>query len=348
MEHKKNERQDINFQISEKYLLKFIEDNKEKIREILFDKRDKEEWKLWLQYFPKLFEKPEDIKGAEENMKKIVAWIKKLLLNQSELEKREKELRNKNNRLIYQKEELEQELVQGKNRVEELIKLQKYLDGEVEKLRGEISKLRGVKEDLNLELKKSFDLVENLQGKIVSYQQGEEEHNNTIHELEEEITEFKREKAELSNLYILKDYYDKYLSLPKHIKEKLENIIKYKDIESFLSCCYTTSTWNNLWDIVNTELRRTNPKECVQLGEVFSYFIEQPNLRYENDIYRSFVPKIGIEFDATRHIDVNGRGNGQIKSVIFPGYGTLETKKPNQEEQDRRIEKMNKLAIVEV
>lgn len=170
---------------------------------------------------------------------------------------------------------------------------------------------------------------------------------NEIAQAKFQIKNCMAEKEELADLYKIGSLYRNYLNISEQTKMRLANLIRSENIGSFAACCYNISTMDDIWDFVNTEIKSGNIDDFSALKDIFIYFIEQQNKRYNDATYRVLIPEREEHFDPVKHTDATGNSADTIKEVIFPGYVLLDRKMDeNQLDEDRKIKKVKKLAIV--
>lgn len=177
-----------------------------------------------------------------------------------------------------------------------------------------------------------------------------------IQEKKLEIREIEKEKEKLNNrlgkldgVEVLQKLYEHYLEVSSRYRNRLEKLVKTEDVSSFIACCYNIGTMDDLWDSLNVEVRNGNLADAYILREIFEYFVIQQNKKYDESLYKLLIPNVGEEFDPTKHMAVNGNSSGKIEEVIFPGYGSMESKaNPNQTDEERGFKKIRKLAMVKV
>ena len=147
--------------------------------------------------------------------------------------------------------------------------------------------------------------------------------------------------------YKLQELYANYLKMPEEVKIKLKGLIRYEDINSFIACCFSIATMDDLWDFVNEEAKKDNEFDLSVLKNIFSYFVEQQNKKYSENVYRVLIPECGESFEPREHTSISNIRDGKILGVIFPGYGILNEKIDDmQEEEERKYKKIKKPAIV--
>lgn len=246
------------------------------------------------------------------------------------LEENRKELENKKINLEKEKKDLEESKIKLSKEIE-ILKKEKddlksvngYLAAERKSIEETLNSLKDEKEKLSLQ---TFELNKKIE-KIAS--------------------EHKNEKEKLKELYKLQELYDNYLRMPEEIKIKLKGLIRYGDINSFIACCFSITTMDDLWDFVNEEAKKDNEFDLSILKDIFSYFVEQQNKKYSENVYRVLIPECGESFEPREHTSINNIRDGKILEVIFPGYGILNEKTDDmQKEEERKYKKIKKPAIV--
>lgn len=284
--------------------------------------------------------------GEKEMIKKIKDFILNLISDnknlentKSELEKKVKNLKEESRELEIDIKSLHNEKIQLKEEVNNLKKLLNEKEVEFETIK---------KAKNNLELK-----VNELEDKKKNYEKNLNEKKIELDLVSKKLLEEKKEKENikqrLGGVEKLQELYEKYLKVSDEYREKIENLIKTRDVNSFISCCYNIGTLDDLWDSLRIEIKNEKIEDVKILSEIFQYFIEQQNKKYDESLYRVLIPEIGEEFNPTKHMSIDGSGSGKIEEVIFPGYGTLENKvDKNQKDEERKFKKIRKLAMVKV
>ena len=244
----------------------------------------------------------------------------------------------------------------GKLKIEE-----KRLEKEVEDRNREIITLENTikeKEGINNRLETE---KRNLESKNANLHENTEKLNREITRLDNEIQDKKLEIREietekerlnrrlgkLDGVEVLQKLYERYLEVSPTYRNRLENLIRTNDVSSFIACCYNIGTMEDLWDSLNVEIRGGNLADAYILRDIFEYFIIQQNKKYDESLYKLLIPNVGDEFDPTKHMAIDGKSSGKIEEIVFPGYGTMESKSnPNQTDEERGFKKIRKLAMV--
>lgn len=304
------------------------EDLKELFKDfIAFDEEDTEKMALSKvkELIIKLFDLNEDIKELNKNLKNendsYLQNIKNLKIKEESLNEKirdlEKDYSNAQEKVIY----LNREIQTAEKNAEEKEMINRKLRAEKENLEQSNSAANKKAQELKAEIGKLENDKENLNKKLYK----------------------------LDGVEILQKLYEHYLEISDDYRKKLENLIKTDDISSFIACCYNIGTMDDLWDSLNVEIRNGNTRDAYILREIFEYFVIQQNKKYDENLYKIMTPEIGEEFDPTKHLAAGGNSSGKIEEVIFPGYGIMESKSsPEQEDSERKIRKIRKLAIVKV
>lgn len=304
--------------------------------------------------FPEIFI---NIKEQEENMgaDKVISKFKKFIFSLKEENKDLKTLNEKINESYTEKlreiKTLEENKKELENKKINLEKEKKDLEESKIKLSKEIESLKKEKDDLKI-LNSHLTTEKKSIEETVNFLKGEKEKlgfqtfelNKKIEKIADER---KDEKEKLRELYKLQELYDNYLKMPEEIKIKLKGLIRYENINSFIACCFSIATMDDLWDFVNEEAKKDNEFDLSILKDIFSYFVEQQNKKYSENVYRVLIPECGESFEPREHTSINSIRDGKILDVIFPGYGILNEKTDDmQKEEDRKYKKIKKPAIV--
>lgn len=206
-------------------------------------------------------------------------------------------------------------------------------------------------EKMNLENKNS-SLNENirvLNREVTRLTDEVQEKKLEIREIEIEKEKLNNRLGKLDGVEVLQKLYEHYLEVSSGYRNRLEKLVKTEDVSSFIACCYNIGTMDDLWDSLNVEVRNGNLADAYILREIFEYFVIQQNKKYDESLYKLLIPNIGEEFDPTKHMAVNGNSSGKIEEVIFPGYGSMESKANlDQTDEERGFKKIRKLAMVKV
>ncbi len=304
--------------------------------------------------FPEIFiniEEQEEIMGTDKVIDKIKKFIFSLKEENQDLKTENNEINQSYAENLREKKILEEGKKELENKILYLEKEKESLERYKSDLFEEIETLK--KEKDNLKEKNGYLTAEKqkVEAAVNFLKDEKEKLNFQVFELNKKIEkitdEHKNEKEKLSELYRLQELYDRYLTMPEEIKIKLKGLIKYENINSFIACCFSIATMDDLWDFVNEETKKENDFDLSVLKEIFSYFVEQQNKKYSENVYRVLIPECGESFEPREHTSINSIRDGKILDVIFPGYGTLNEKIDDmQKEEDRKYKKIKKPAIV--
>ena len=157
-------------------------------------------------------------------------------------------------------------------------------------------------------------------------------------------TKIKKERDSMGDLLIARRLYNEYLEMNTEVKSKFKNILLQKDFESFLSSGYSTSTMDNIWDIVKVEYKNISSENLEKLRKIFKFFITQMNKKFKDPNFALIEATLEEEFDPVTQFDLSQNSRGKIAEFIFYGYGTLEDK-ANREDEDI-IDKIKKRPLV--
>jgi len=246
--------------------------------------------------------------------------------------------------------------------INELKETEKKLDKEIETKEKQIEtlniehmqeKIKFEKniEELNKEKTKLNEDINTLSGK---YKELEKSNNELIKDKKEkeikteklmkEYEKVKQERDSMGDLLVARRLYNEYLEMNTEVKLKFKNILFQKDFESFLSSCYSTSTMDNIWDIVKVEYKNIPSENLEKLREIFKFFIIQMNKKFKDPNFALIEATLEEEFDPVTQFDLSQNSRGKIAEFIFYGYGTLEDK-ANPEDEDI-IDKIKKRPLV--
>lgn len=305
-----------------------------------------------IKNFPEIFEnenmEEEDNTYMIERLKKFISSLKK---ENNELKSDKENLEECYRQKVKEIEVLENKRCKMEEENFDLNKNIKILISTKTELSKEIENLRTEKSKSEETISRLISEKRNIEKEISSLNSEKENLNIQNAKLNEKIekiiNESQKEREKLKELYKLQNLYTSYKEMPEEIKLKLKGLIKYDDVNSFIACCFSITTMDDLWDFINEEIKKDNNLDLTVLKEIFSYFVEQQNKKYSEAIYRVLVPKCGEEFDPREHTSANGAGEGKVSEVIFPGYGILNEKTDAaQKEEDRKYKKIKKPAIV--
>lgn len=280
------------------------------------------------QFIIKLFNLNEEIEKQKESVKELKAQEENLKIK---IEKYNDEIQS----LRTEKEEL-------KNTVDE------QKDGII-KLKYDIEDKERARKEIVIENQKYVEEIKMLEKVKKELEERIEIKKRELEDKEKENRALNQKVNKFEEIGVLQKLYEEYLEVSEEYRGKLEKLIKTNDISSFISCCYNIGTMDDLWDFLNIEIRNGNMKDTCCLKNIFQHFILEQNKKYDENLYKLLIPKIGEEFDPIKHMSIDGGNSGTIKEVIFPGYGSMETKSNREETDDKRkFKKIRKLAMVRV
>lgn len=366
-DEKELEKQGKDLRMEKIELLVEMVDKKEIIKGFLedlekYDDEEKVEIKVGQlkQFIIKVLNLNEDLEREKrehsDNIKRLEKKEEELRVNISELERKYNASESKVRELNGEIRNLEAKESMLKNNIENKNREIKNLENTITEKERENDRLEN--EKMNLENKNS-SLNENIRtlNREVSRLENEiQEKKSEIREIEEKFIEIKgkneksnRRLEKLAGVEILQKLYEHYLEVSSEYRSRLENLIKTDDVSSFVACCYNIGTMDDLWDSLNVEIRNGNLRDAYVLRDIFEYFVKQQNKKYDESLYKLLIPNVGDEFDPTKHMAINGNSSGKIEEVIFPGYGSMESKSDSsQTDEERGFKKIRKLAMVRV
>lgn len=298
----------------------------------------------------KLIEIFKNIFGRKD--KKLKETEKKL---DKEIEAKEKQIETLNTKYKEEKEKFENDIKELDKKIESKEISIKGLETQIETLNIEHmqEKIKFEKniEELNKEKTKLNEDINTLSGK---YKELEKSNNELIKDKKEkeikteklmkEYEKVKQERDSMGDLLIARRLYNEYLEMNTEVKSKFKNILLQKDFESFLSSGYSTSTMDNIWDIVKVEYKNIPSENLEKLREIFKFFITQMNKKFKDPNFALIEATLEEEFDPVTQFDLSQNSRGKIAEFIFYGYGTLEDK-ANPEDEDI-IDKIKKRPLV--
>lgn len=343
----------------EKIEEKKIEEQREKIK-LSSDIVNKKEA---IKDFIKELNKSDEKENVEVKVGQLKQFIIKVLNLNEELDRERKahvdnikKLEKEENELKYNIESLKEKYNISESKVRELNREIKELETKERILRDDIeNKSREIINLSNIITEKekendSFNEKVRLLNREVTRLESEiQEKKLEIKEIEIEKEKLNRRLEKLYGVEVLQKLYEHYLKISSGYKNRLENLIKTDDVSNFIACCYNIGTMDDLWDSLNVEIRNGNLADAYILRDIFEYFVMQQNKKYDDSLYKLLIPNIGEEFDPTKHMAINGNSSGKIQEIIFPGYGSMESKSnPNQTDEERSFKKIRKLAMVRV
>ena len=249
-------------------------------------------------------------------------------------------LNNEIGKLKIEEKRLEKE-VEDKNR--EII----TLENTIKEKEGINNRLETEKRNLESKNANLHENTEKLNREITRLDNEIQDKKLEIREIEKEKERLNRRLGKLDGVEVLQKLYERYLEVSPTYRNRLENLIRTNDVSSFIACCYNIGTMEDLWDSLNVEIRSGNLADAYILRDIFEYFVIQQNKKYDESLYKLLIPNVGDEFDPTKHMAIDGKSSGKIEEIVFPGYGTMESKSnPNQTDDERGFKKIRKLAMV--
>ena len=325
--------------------------------------------------FIKELEKHNENEKVEIEVRQLKEFIIKILNLNEELDRERREHAEKIQKLELKERELKSNIEILEERYNSSENKVNGLNNEIGKLKIEEKRLEKEVEDRNREiiiLENTIKEKEGINNRLETEKRNLESKNANLHENTEklnreitrldneiqdkklEIREIETEKerlnrrlGKLDGVEVLQKLYERYLEVSPTYRNRLENLIRTNDVSSFIACCYNIGTMEDLWDSLNVEIRGGNLADAYILRDIFEYFIIQQNKKYDESLYKLLIPNVGDEFDPTKHMAIDGKSSGKIEEIVFPGYGTMESKSnPNQTDDERGFKKIRKLAMV--
>lgn len=325
--------------------------------------------------FIKELEKHNENEKVEIEVRQLKEFIIKILNLNEELDRERREHAEKIQKLELKERELKSNIEILEERYSSSENKVNVLNNEIGKLKIEEKRLEKEVEDRNREiitLENTIKEKEGINNRLESEKRNLEAKNANLHENTEklnreitrldneiqdkklEIREIETEKerlnrrlGKLDGVEVLQKLYERYLEVSPTYRNRLENLIRTNDVSSFIACCYNIGTMEDLWDSLNVEIRGGNLADAYILRDIFEYFVIQQNKKYDESLYKLLIPNVGDEFDPTKHMAIDGKSSGKIEEIVFPGYGTMESKSnPNQTDEERGFKKIRKLAMV--
>ena len=313
-----------------------------------------------IEIFKNIFgRKDEKLKKASDDIESKTLEINKLKEIEKKLDKeieaKEKKIETLNTKYKEEKEKFENDIKELDEKIRNKEINIKNLETQIETLNTEYmqEKIKFEKniEELNKEKTKLNEDINTLSGK---YKELEKSNNELIKDKREkeikteklmkEYEEVKQERDLMGDLLVARKLYDSYLEMDIEVKSKFKNILLQKDFESFLSSGYSTSTMDNIWDIVKVEYKNIPSENLEKLKEIFKFFIIQMNKKFKDPNFALIEATLEEEFDPVTQFDLSQNSRGKIAEFIFYGYGTLEDK-ANPEDEDT-IDKIKKRPLV--
>ena len=325
--------------------------------------------------FIKELEKHNENEKVEIEVRQLKEFIIKILNLNEELDRERREHAEKIQKLELKERELKSNIEILEERYNSSENKVNGLNNEIGKLKIEEKRLEKEVEDRNREiiiLENTIKEKEGINNRLETEKRNLESKNANLHENTEklnreitrldneiqdkklEIREIETEKerlnrrlGKLDGVEVLQKLYERYLEVSPTYRNRLENLIRTNDVSSFIACCYNIGTMEDLWDSLNVEIRSGNLADAYILRDIFEYFVIQQNKKYDESLYKLLIPNVGDEFDPTKHMAIDGKSSGKIEEIVFPGYGTMESKSnPNQTDEERGFKKIRKLAMV--
>lgn len=313
-----------------------------------------------IEIFKNIFaRKDEKLKKASDDIESKTLEINELKETEKKLDKeietKEKQIKTLNTKYKEEKEKFENDIKELDKKIESKEINIKGLETQIETLNIEYmqEKIKFEKniEELNKEKTKLNEDIKTLSGK---YKELEKSNNELIKDKKEkeikteklmkEYEKVKQERDSMGDLLVARKLYDSYLEMDIEVKSKFKNILLQKDFESFLSSGYSTSTMDNIWDIVKVEYKNIPSENLEKLREIFKFFIMQMNKKFKDPNFALIEATLEEEFDPVTQFDLSQNSRGKIAEFIFYGYGTLEDK-ANPEDEDI-IDKIKKRPLV--
>ena len=325
--------------------------------------------------FIKELEKYNENEKVEIEVRQLKEFIIRILNLNEELDRERREHAEKIQKLELKERELKSNIEILEERYNSSENKVNGLNNEIGKLKIEEKRLEKEVEDRNREIITLENTIKekeginnrletekrNLESKNANLHENTEKLNREITRLDNEIQDKKLEIREietekerlnrrlgkLDGVEVLQKLYERYLEVSPTYRNRLENLIRTNDVSSFIACCYNIGTMEDLWDSLNVEIRSGNLADAYILRDIFEYFVIQQNKKYDESLYKLLIPNVGDEFDPTKHMAIDGKSSGKIEEIVFPGYGTMESKSnPNQTDDERGFKKIRKLAMV--
>jgi hypothetical protein len=299
-----------------------------------------------IESFSEEMENKEMIDKLIEIFKKIFGdKDKKIEEKEEELEIKNKEYGEEKDRLENNLKELEEKI---KRKEEELEIKNKEYSEEKEKLENSLKeldeKIKGKERELEIKNKEYSEEKDRLENSLKKLDETIKKKEVKTGQLIEEYTKIKKERDSMGDLLIARRLYNEYLEMNTEVKSKFKNILLQKDFESFLSSGYSTSTMDNIWDIVKVEYKNISSENLEKLRKIFKFFITQMNKKFKDPNFALIEATLEEEFDPVTQFDLSQNSRGKIAEFIFYGYGTLEDK-ANREDEDI-IDKIKKRPLV--
>ena len=295
----------------------------------------------------KLKKASDDIESKTQEINELKETEKKL---DKEIETKEKQIETLNTKYKEEKEKFENDIKKLDEKIRNKEINVKNLETQIETLNTEYKEEK-IKFEKNKEKTKLNEDINTLSGK---YKELEKSNNELIKDKKEkeikteklmkEYEKVKQERDSMGDLLVARRLYNEYLEMNTEVKSKFKNILLQKDFERFLSSGYSTSTMDNIWDIVKVEYKNIPSENLEKLREIFKFFITQMNKKFKDPNFALIEATLEEEFDPVTQFDLSQNSRGKIAEFIFYGYGTLEDK-ANPEDEDI-IDKIKKRPLV--
>ena len=313
-----------------------------------------------IEIFKNIFgRKDEKLKKASDDIESKTLEINKLKEIEKKLDKeieaKEKQIETLNTKYKEEKEKFENDIKELDEKIRNKEINIKNLETQIETLNIEYKEEK-IKFEKNIEElnKEKTKLNEDINTLSEKYKELEKSNNELIKDKNEKeikaeklmkkYEKVKQERDSMGDLLVARRLYNEYLEMNTEVKLKFKNILLQKDFESFLSSGYSTSTMDNIWDIVKVEYKNIPSENLEKLREIFKFFIMQMNKKFKDPNFALIEATLEEEFDPVTQFDLSQNSRGKIAEFIFYGYGTLEDK-TNSKDEDI-IEKIKKRPLV--
>ncbi|WP_324278913.1 coiled-coil domain-containing protein [Fusobacterium polymorphum] len=313
-----------------------------------------------IEIFKNIFgRKDEKLKKASDDIESKTLEINKLKEIEKKLDKeieaKEKQIETLNTKYKEEKEKFENDIKELDEKIRNKEINIKNLETQIETLNIEYKEEK-IKFEKNIEElnKEKTKLNEDINTLSEKYKELEKSNNELIKDKNEKeikaeklmkkYEKVKQERDSMGDLLVARRLYNEYLEMNTEVKSKFKNILLQKDFESFLSSGYSTSTMDNIWDIVKVEYKNIPSENLEKLREIFKFFIMQMNKKFKDPNFALIEATLEEEFDPVTQFDLSQNSRGKIAEFIFYGYGTLEDK-TNSKDEDI-IEKIKKRPLV--
>ncbi|ASC03553.1 hypothetical protein CBG50_09890 [Fusobacterium polymorphum] len=274
-----------------------------------------------IEIFKNIFgRKDEKLKKASDDIESKTQEINELKETEKKLDK---EIETKEKQIETLNTEYKEEKIKFEKNIEELNKEKTKLNEDINTLSGKYKELE----------KSNNELIKDKKEKEIKTEK-----------LMKEYEKVKQERDSMGDLLVARRLYNEYLEMNTEVKSKFKNILLQKDFERFLSSGYSTSTMDNIWDIVKVEYKNIPSENLEKLREIFKFFITQMNKKFKDPNFALIEATLEEEFDPVTQFDLSQNSRGKIAEFIFYGYGTLEDK-ANPEDEDI-IDKIKKRPLV--